>query len=164
MMNQRAKWNRALAMAMILGLGVVALADAPKDYKCDFENGMNKWRGNGRLKTDEKGNKVCELKKTGKRTSEITRNIQLPGVMVVDIYYKVRAMRGSENVRIRRAVRRTGFSGYSGKEVIADGKWVEHKFGAKGGEGDSKSDRVVAIIFFGGKGVIQIDDIRVVPR
>jgi len=77
----------------------------------------------------------------------------LPGVSAYCVLFK-----------IRRAVRRPGFSSYSGKELIADGKWVEHKFGAKAGEGDSKGDRVVAIIFFEGKGVIQIDDVRVVPR
>jgi len=61
-----------VAMVMVFGFGVLALAGDPEDLNCDFETGLDKWCGNGRLKTDEKGNKVCELKKPGKRTAEIT--------------------------------------------------------------------------------------------
>jgi len=151
-------------MALILGIGLVALADDPKDLNSDFESGLGKWRGDGRLKTDEKGNKVCELKKKGKRTVEITHKIELPGNLAFDIHYKVRAMPGSKNVKLRRAVRNFGGAGFSGGELVADGKWVEQKFVAKAGVGDRKSDRVIALVFLEGEGVVQIDDIRVVAK
>lgn len=163
-MNQRANWIGVAAMVMVFGFGVFALADDPKDLNCDFETGLDKWRGNGRLNADEKGNKVCELKKSGKRTAEITHAIQLPGDIVYEIQYRVRAMPGSENVRIRRVVRSGKGAGFSGSELTADGKWVEQKFHAKAEAGDLKSDRVIAIVFYEGTGVIQVDDIRVVPK
>jgi len=61
-------------------------------------------------------------------------------------------------------VRSSGGSGFSGSEAVADEKWVEQKFGAKAGVGDRKSSRTIVIIFMEGEGIIQIDDIRVVPR
>ena len=151
-------------MALIFGFEMFAFADDFKDFNCDFENGLGKWRGNGSLRTDEKGNKVCELKKKGKRIAEITHQIEIPGDLIVDIHYRVRAMRGSRNVRIRRAIRNKGGSLYSGGDLVADGKWVEQKIGVKAGAGDRKSSRIIALIFLMGEGVIQIDDIRVVPR
>jgi len=163
-MNKGAKWNGVLGVVLIFGIGVFALADDPKDLNCDFESGLGKWRGDGRLRTVEGGNKVCELKKKGKRTAEITHKIEIPGKLAFDIHYKVRAIPGSKNVKLRRAVRNAGGAGFSGGELVADGKWVEQKFGVKAGAGDRKSDRIIALVFIEGEGIIQIDDIRVVPR
>ncbi len=152
-------------MALVLGFGMFVFADEPKDLNCDFENGMDRWRGDGRLREDEKGNRVCMLKKTGTRREEITHKIRLPGNLTFDIHYRVRAMPGGEKVRIRHAVKDLkGGAGFVTKDLVADGKWVEMKFGAKAAEGDRKSDRTVAIIFHEGKGVIEIDDIKVVNR
>ncbi len=71
-----------------VGLGIrnVCFADEPKDLNCDFENGMDRWRGDGRLREDEKGNRVCMLKKTGTRREEITHKIRLPGNLTFDIH------------------------------------------------------------------------------
>lgn len=161
-MNMRTRWSEVLVAVLVSGFAITALADDPKDLNCDFENGLDKWRGDGRLKTDEKGNKVCELKKKGKRTVEITHKVELPAKLTFDIHYRARAMAGSKDVRLRRAVRNDGGAGFSGSELVADGKWVEQKFSAKAG--DKKGDRIIAIVFFEGEGVIQIDDIRVVPQ
>jgi len=141
-----------------------ALADDPKDLNCDFESGLNKWRGDGRLKDDEKGNKVCQLKKKGKRRAEITHKIELPGNLAFDIHYRVRAMPGSKKVRVRHSVRNPKGAGFVTKDLNADGQWVDMKFSAKAAEGDRKSDRIIGIAFYEGEGVIQIDDIKVVPK
>ncbi len=141
-----------------------ALADDPKDLNCDFESGLNKWRGDGRLKDDEKGNKVCQLKKKGKRGAEITHKIELPGNLTFDIHYRVRAMPGSKNVKVRHSVRNPKGAGFVTKDLKADGQWVDMKFSAKAAEGDRKSDRIIGISFHEGEGIIQIDDIKVVAK
>lgn len=151
-------------MLWLIGLVVVVFADEPQDLNCDFESGMKKWRGDGRLKEDEKGNKVCQLKKRGKRRAEITHKIELPGNLTFDIHYRVRALQGSKNVKVRHSVRNPKGAGFVTKDLEADGKWVNMKFGAKAAEGDRKSDRIIAITFYEGEGIIQIDDIKVVAK
>lgn len=138
-MNMRTKWNGALVAMLISGFAISALADDPKDLNCDFENGLEKWRGNGRLKTDEKGNKVCELKKKGKRTVEITHKVEIPANLTFEIHYRARAMPGSKDVKLRRTVRNAGGAGFSGSDLVADGKWVEQKFSAKAGAGAGRA-------------------------
>jgi hypothetical protein len=53
-------------------------------------------------------------------------------------------------------------AGFSGSELKPDGVWIDQSFSVKGAEGERLSDRVIAIVFHEGEGVIQIDDIKVV--
>ncbi|MFK5922811.1 MAG: hypothetical protein QM496_11585 [Verrucomicrobiota bacterium] len=148
----------------MISLTLFVFADEPKDLNCDFESGMEKWRGDGRLKDDGKGNKVCQLKKKGSRRREITHKIELPGNLAFDIHYRVRAMPGSTNVKVRHSVRNPKGAGFVTKDLKADGQWVDMKFSAKAAEGDRKSDRIIGITFHEGEGIIQIDDIKVVAK
>ncbi|MDF1812426.1 MAG: hypothetical protein P1V20_09430 [Verrucomicrobiales bacterium] len=151
------------SLFVVLSAGLIQAAD-PEDLNCDFEGGMDRWRGDGRLTTDESGNRVCVLKKTNDRKKEIAHKIELPGAVSFEIHYRVRAMPGSENVVLRRSVRNPRGAGFSGAELKPDGKWVSQKFNAKGEEGQRESDRIIAITFHEGEGEIQIDDIKVVVK
>ncbi|MCF6314309.1 MAG: hypothetical protein L3J39_17810 [Verrucomicrobiales bacterium] len=163
-MKNRIKMRCVLGMLCVVSLAVVVFAEEPQDLNCDFESGLKKWRGDGRLKEDEKGNKVCQLKKKGKRRAEITHKIELPGDLAFDIHYRVRALQGSEKVKVRHSVRNSKGAGFVTKDLKGDGQWVDMKFSAKAAEGDRKSDRIIAIIFYEGEGVIQVDDIKVVAK
>lgn len=164
LMSEQLTRRGAMVFACLLGLGTVVGADEAKDLNCDFESGMGKWRGDGRLRDDEKGNKVCQLKKQGSRRAEITHKIELPGDLAFDIHYRVRAMPGSTKVKVRHSVRNPKGAGFVTRDLKADGQWVDMKFTAKAEEGERKSDRVIAIIFYEGEGLIQIDDIKVVAK
>lgn len=147
-------------IAAFFSVAAAGFAQDPMSMACDFEKGSGKWRG-GTVKTDEKGNKVCQLKKTGKSTSEITHKVKLEEARRYTITYRARALPGSEGVKIRSAVRSSSGAGFVTRDLPADGKWVTHKFSAAAPEGERSAKREAVLIFFAGKGVLQIDDITV---
>ena len=105
------------------------------------------------------------LKKSGKRTVEITHKLTVKGSASYVLQFKVRAIPGSSNIRIEKAVRRSGGdTTFTEIDLKADGEWVTQKIGIRPKEGARKSDYIIAIIFLEGKGQIQIDDIKVTTK
>lgn len=152
---------------LLAGASLVAslcLGADPASLSCDFESGLDGWRGDGRLVADETGNKVCQLKKTGKRKVEITQQVELEGDFIFEVHYRARALAGGEKIEIRRSIRTSSGAGFSGHELIPDGKWVQKSFSAKAQEGERSAARIIAITFHEGEGVVQIDDIKVVKK
>ncbi len=153
----------AVVLLLIAGMGV-GLGQAPADLENDFSTGMDKWRGDGTLATLEDKNAVCELKKTSKRTQEITHKIELDPEKSYLVSLKVRALPGGEKIKFRMASRSNKGAGFVTIDLEPDGKWLEKSITVKSTAEDRADDKVVALIFHEGEGVIQIDDIKVTEQ
>jgi len=158
-------YNPALLFFIVFGVVTTSFGADPSDLNCDFEKGMGKWRGDGSLYTDAKGNKVCELKKTGKRTAEINHKMEVKGRTNYEVEFKVRAVPGGENIVIEKGFKLQGEYGLSmSADLKADGEWVTQKISIKPKEGARRSSYTIIIRLDEGKGKIEIDDIKVTAK